>query len=350
MGRGRFAISLMICGALLTVAPALQAQDKSVVRRLARHGKLSGGKAKGLTRELSKRMKRAADMTAADDPLRMAVSQALFGTPTPADQMAAAKVRLRLYAGLNDWALDNLFKPRPGAIAGCQKNFGASKGECESLVAASGRIALADARKLGGGQAVARRAPASGSRFGQRPSRFGQRPSRFGQRPSRFGGARPAQPSRFGAARPAQPSRFGNAAARRPAPARAAAPAARPKPSPASRKSAAERKAAYQARRQAYLERKKREMEERKAKLVAAAGGNRAERGPASEAEAEAAGVEMQKPAAQPSAPAAQPAAASAKADEPAAAAEPAPKKKEKAALDEGFLGDLLSDPLGGSN
>lgn len=334
---------------MLLVAPTLHAQDKSVVRRLAKHGKLPGGKAKRLTRELSKRMKRAADMTAADDPLRMAVSQALFGTPTPADQMAAAKVRLRLYAGLNDWALDNLFKPRSGAIARCQKDFGASEGECQSLVAASGRIALADARKLGGGQAVASRAPGAGSRFGQRPSRFGRRPSRFG-------GSRRAQPSRFGnaASRRPTPSRFGNAAARRPTPPRAAAPAARPKPSPAARQSAAERKAAYQARRQAYLERKKREMAERKAKLVAAAGGNRAQRGPASEDEAAAAGVEMQKPAAKPSAaPGAAPSAApaqaataSAKSEEPAPAEAPAPKKKNET-LDEGFLGDLLSDPLG---
>ena len=62
---------------------------------------------------MSARMKRAADMTNDSDPLRVAVSQALYGTPVAGDAMKAAKIRLRLYAGLNDWALENLFAPRP---------------------------------------------------------------------------------------------------------------------------------------------------------------------------------------------------------------------------------------------
>jgi hypothetical protein len=302
-------------------------------------------------------MKRAADMTNKNDPLRAAVSRALFGTPSPADTTAAAKVRLRLYAGLNAWALDNLFKPGSGAIAGCQRDFGANKGECEALVAASGNIDVAEARKLGGGTAP--QVAATGRRFGGgQPARFtanrGGQPSRFsanrGGQPSRFGGG---QPSRFGRAN--QGSRFTTtrpAQARKPAP---RAPQARkPAAAPARRAPAAdaqtiaERKAAYKAQRQAYLERKKREMEARKAKLVAVAGGERAVRGPASEEEAEVAGLkkpnqQQAKPAAAKKAQEAAPAAAPEAED----AAQPEPPKKKDATLDEGFLGDLLDDPLG---
>lgn len=340
MGRTRFAILLALCLTVGAVGNTAAAQDAEVVKRLTKYGKLSKGEAKRVAKDLSKRMKRAADMTNQRDPLRMAVSQALFNTPAPADQMASAKVRLRLYAGLNAWALDNLFKPRPGAIQGCVANYGASSKQCEALVAAGGKVSLADARKQGAGAAIASGQP---RRFGQpqQQQRFGQpQPRRFGQQPRRFG----QQPQRFGQ----QPQRFGQPAAR-PAPRRAARPAPRPAARPMGpHKSVAQRKAEYQARRQAYLERKKAEMEARKAKIVGSAGGERVERGLVSGDDAEAMGIDGGKDQ-QPTASAAP------RKEKQVAAATPAeatpepekPKKKPKAALDDDLLGDLLGNPLG---
>jgi hypothetical protein len=113
---------------------------------------------------------------------------------------------------------------------------------------------------------------------------------------------------------------------------------------------AANRKAEYERKRQEYLERKKAEMEARKAKVVATAGGtDRVQRGPSSEAEAEATGVDMA-PESKPAAAAGKPAkGAVAKAppaaDEPAEPVEEGPKKPP--ALDNEFLDGLLGDPLG---
>ncbi len=327
MGRTRFAILLALSLALGAVGSTAAAQDAQVVKRITKYGKLSRGEAKRLAKNVSKRMKRAADMTGQQDALRSAVSRALFNTPQPADQMAAAKVRLRLYGGLNAWALDNLFKPRPGAIATCTRDLGVKRKQCEALIAAGGKISLADARKLGAGNAVA---AAQQRRFGQQPQRrsFGQQPQqrRFGQQ---------GQQRSFGQ----QQQRFGQRQQPQRRPAARPAPAARPM---APQKSVAQRKAEYQARRKAYLERKKAEMEARKAKIVGNAGGERAERGPASEDEAAAAGLPP--PKKKPSAKKAQTASTA-----PAAAESPKPKKSKKAdpALDEGFLGDLLGDPLG---
>ena len=323
-----------------------EAQDQSAVRRLTKHGNLSAGAAKGLANDVSERMKRAAGMTNTNDPLRMAVSQALFGTPVPGNQMAAAKVRLRLYAGLNDWALDNIFKAQPGAIGSCQRALQLAPNQCAALVAAGGRTTLADAQRRGGGAA-----PAAGG-YGARPQQgFGQRPA-FGQQPRPAYGQQP-RPA-YGQRPPMQQPRpaYGQPPpVQQPAPRPMARPTQQPAPRPMARPaaprqpqmSAAERKAAYKRKREEYLERKRQEMEARKAKVVATAGGTeRADRGPTSAAEAEAAGLPAPKPAPSATASAA-PAAA-----EPEPAAAPAPKKKAKPTLDEGFLGDLLADPLGG--
>src|SRR6185503_188140 len=91
----------------LALAASTAYADDAANKRLTKFGKLSGAEANRVASSVTTRMKRAADMTSANDPLRMAVSNALFGAPVPADKMGGAKVRLRLYAGLNEWALDN---------------------------------------------------------------------------------------------------------------------------------------------------------------------------------------------------------------------------------------------------
>src|SRR5687767_11553883 len=155
---------LVINGALALIAPGVlpspvSAEDEEVSRRLDKYGKVSAGEARRIVSNVSARMKRAADMASGNDPLRGAVSSALYGSPVPGDAMAAAKVRLRLYAGLNEWALESLFAPRPGAMATCTGPFGLRGPDCEALLAASGRMSMAEASRLGSGNTTAAAAP-----------------------------------------------------------------------------------------------------------------------------------------------------------------------------------------------
>jgi len=408
MGLGPFIKGSMVAAiAALSVASSTAHADDSAQKRLSKYGKLGGPAAGRVASAVSTRMKRAADMTNSGDPLRMAVSEALFGTPTPADAMAAAKVRLRLYAGLNDWALDNVFAPKPGAIASCINSFQLQPNECEALIAAGGKTSLADAAKRGKGAApgaapaqsygFARQPQGGGqgsygnarAQYGQgaAPRQYGQPQQQYGQ-PQPQGGYRPMQgygqqqPAQaYGGGYRAQPAaapQYGYGARPAAAPAAgyarpAAAPAAgyaRPAPMqprpvvaasapPPSAAQVASRKAEYERKRQEYLDRKRQEMEARKSKVVATAGGtDRVERGPTSEAEAEAAGLDKSavvKPTAA-KAGAAKPAAtgkpAAAPEGEEVAAAEAPPAEEKgggKPLLDNDLLDGLLGDPLGKS-
>jgi hypothetical protein len=315
--------------------------------------------------------------------------------------MGAAKIRLRLYAGLNEWALDSLFAPRPGALATCTKQYGLRGKDCEALLAASGRMSPAEASRLGAGApimtaaarpAAPRRTVAPAAPAQQQQSRFGSYDSGFrggaqyptqpqyGARPAPAYGAHPGYgaPPGYGAqAQPrygAQPGygapQPGYGYARpmpaRPMPAARPMPVARPMPArpiaapPPSPAMVANRKAEYARKRQEYLERKKSEMEARKTKIVATAGGTApVQRGPTSAAEAEAVGLDPSAVAKAPPASAASkpgtkaaasksaPAAAAAEPEEVAAAEPAEPAKGEKPALDGDFLDGLMDNPLG---
>ena len=377
MGLGPFIKGSIVAAlAAVSFSAGTAHADDTATKRLTKFGKLAPAAATRVANAVSTRMKRAADMTNSGDPLRMAVSEALFGSPTPADTMGAAKVRLRLYAGLNDWALDNVFAPKPGSIASCINSFQLPPGECEALIAAGGKTSLADAGKRGGGAAPRAagqqptgqsygfaRQPQGGGGYGyqqQRPQQqqaYGQpqggyRPMQgYGQQPQ--AGYRPAAAPAQGqygfrpSAQPAYGARPGAAPARAAAPAPAAAP-------PPSAAQVASRKAEYERKRQEYLDRKRAEMEARKHKVVETAGGtDRVQRGPGSETEAEVAGLDKSA-VAQPTAkagakPAAGKSGAAPAGDEPALAEAPTEEKTEKPALDNELLGDLLGDPLGKS-
>jgi hypothetical protein len=308
-GVSRFSVAAAV---LLLSVSSVSADDDAVAKRLTKHGQLRRGESESLAENISKRMKRAADMTSAQDPLRIAVGRAL-GIKNPNDAMSAAKIRLRLYAGLNEWALDNLFVPKPGGIGRCQQEFGVSSRQCEALIAAAGRVSSEEASKLAGGapppmpavqaqMASNRPAPAAGG-------------SRFGKYDSGFkAGAAPAQPVQRPAVAPRPVS---------PAPVAVANPNAREE---------------YQRKRAEFLERKRLEMEARKAKIVATAGGTApVDRGPSAEQPAPAVTAQAKAPGK------AVPAEEAAVAEE--APAEPAGDKK--AALDGDLLDSLLGDPLG---
>lgn len=383
---------LVINGALALLAPAVlassaSAEDEEVARRLGKYGKLSSAEARKVASNVSGRMKRAADMTNNDDPLRSAVSSALYGARMPADAMAAAKVRLRLYAGLNEWALDSLFAPRPGALAICTGQFGLRAPDCQALLAASGRMSTAEASRLAGGKPIATATAAAPVQqrpaYAPAPAAQPMQQSRFGRYDSGFrGGAQPQagyaaapRPAYGPAPRPAgggygaaQPVYAAQAARPMPPagyPAPRPMPAARPMPAPrpvmappANPAMVANRKAEYERKRQEYLERKKAEMAARKEKIVATAGGTApVQRGPTSAAEAEAVGLNPAAVAKAPAGSSAAPAKGSAKSAAKGAAAPtaepeevaqaPAETKDEKPALDGDFLNGLMDNPLG---
>jgi hypothetical protein len=146
--------AVLIACSLAAVSGQAHAEDQATIHRLSSHGGLSSAAAKRLSSKVSQRMARAADAPpTVMDPLRAALSQALVGSPMPMDAMATAKVRLKLYAGLNEVALEALFAPKPGAIAACERDVGASHSECEALVAAAADSSVAKIRKVAGGPA-----------------------------------------------------------------------------------------------------------------------------------------------------------------------------------------------------
>ena len=401
----QFRNALLIACSLAAASGSVRAEDQGVVHRLSSNGGLSSTSAKKLAAKIGQRMARAADAPPSmPDPVRAALSQALTGSPMPTDAMATAKVRLKLYAGLNEVALEALFAPQPGAIASCVRDIEASQSECEALVAAAARSSVSQVRSVAGGPAAPppmAAAPAQGagggSRFGgsryqsgyqaqprqqqgfgggyQAPQQqgyaarpgygapqqgYGARPG-YGAQQQGFGGgqqqgfgARPGgyqAPQQGYGARPAYAAPQQQGYAARPsygAPQRPAAPAyAAPAPAPVSQQDMAARKDAYKAQREAYLARQKQQFQDRRDKSGAALDVS----GEAPAASAAAA------PAAAPApAPSAKPAkggkAAPAPSVEEELAAEldnPAPAKADsKPALDNDFLDGLLEDPLGG--
>jgi hypothetical protein len=371
-----------------TMAGTARADDENVVGRLSSNGGLSTSAAKKLVGKVNVRMAKAADATsAANDPMRAAVSLALFQSASPPNSMAAAKVRLRLYAGLNEWALEAIFAPQPGVIAGCVREVGASQSECESLVAAAAKSTVASIRSVAGGAAApVASAPGAAPGYGAAPAASGGG-GRFGRFSSGYQGApppqqqyaRPVPQQQYGGypqqqqqyARPApqqygyqQPQQYRPAPQQqygyqqppqqyaRPAPQQQQyvrpAPVAPPPPPMAAPVSAAEaqsRKQAYAAQREAYLARQKADFEAKKQKMSAVHAADASEAPPRN-------GVESPAVASAPTAKPA-PATSSAKASKAAAAADDAPSEPVaakagggKPALDNDFLDGLLDDPL----
>jgi hypothetical protein len=361
-----------------TLAGTARAEDDSVVRRLSSNGGLSSSAAKKLISKVNVRMAKAADATAAsNDPMRAAVSLALFQVPTPPNSMAAAKVRLRLYAGLNEWALESIFAPQPGVIAGCVREVGASQSECEALVAAAAKSSVAQIRSVAGGAAApVAAAPAYG---GAAPAANGG--GRFGRFSSGYQAAPAAAPSYAPApvygpapaygypqqqyARPMPPQQqYGyQQQYARPMPQQQYAPPqqyARPvvAPTPVAApmiapQDAQSRKDAYRAQREAYLARQKAQFEDKKQKVSAMHQQDAAEAPPRNGVEtpapAQPAAAPMSRPMSKPTATASAAKAPSkaALAEDDDAPSEPvAAKSNAKPALDSDFLDGLLDDPL----
>jgi hypothetical protein len=180
--------AVLIACSLAAVGGQARAQDQSTIHRLASHGGMSSAAAKKLAAKVSQRMARAADAPpTVMDPLRAALSQALVGSPMPADAMATAKVRLKLYAGLNEFALEALFAPQAGAIAACVRDVDATQSECEALVAAAGNSSVSKIRRVAGGPPPApmmAAAPPVQSGYGAPPAGYGAPPANG----SHFGG------------------------------------------------------------------------------------------------------------------------------------------------------------------
>jgi hypothetical protein len=235
--------SVMIAALLLHADPASADASKSVIKRLKAYGDLSDSDAREMMEKVSQRMKLAADVSNTADPLRVAVSKALYEVPAPTDDAGTSMVRLRLYAGLTPWALENLFASRMAVTRICSGQSQLSAEDCRVLLAAGQEVSYEDIS----------------------PLRLNEKTLT----------ARSPQPAHTATA----PDKPGPAVH---------STATRTRSSPAV---ASHGKAAYEQQRQAYLERRRQEMEARKAKLIANAGGQRAQRGPASQEEAEVAGI-----------------------------------------------------------
>jgi hypothetical protein len=221
---------LIACSLAAVGGRAYAAEDHAVIQRLSSNGGLSSAAAKKLAQKVGQRMARAADAPpTVMDPLRAAISQAVLGTPVAPDQITAAKIRLKLYAGLNQFALEAIFAAHPGAIAGCVRDVGTTQAECEALVAAAGHTSVQQARATAGGPAgyaigaapmaqapmaapAQPSAAAGGSRFGstynsgyqaQAPAGYAARPA-YGYQAPQQGYAAPGYGAAPGyAARPA---------------------------------------------------------------------------------------------------------------------------------------------------
>jgi hypothetical protein len=381
--------SVLLSACLVTtMAGSARADDENVVSRLSSNGGLSSSAAKKLVGKVNVRMAKAADATSgANDPMRAAVSLALFQAATPPNSMAAAKVRLRLYAGLNEWALEAIFAPQPGVIAGCVREVGASQSECEALVAAAAKSSVAQIRSAAGGAAPMAAGPApayggaapaaDGGRFGRFNSGFQTAPAaaqyarpmpqqQYGYQQQQY--ARPMPQQQYGYqqqqqyARPMPQQQYGypqqqqyarpmpQQGYQQPAPQYARpAVAVAPPPPPApvvSPQDAQARKQAYQAQREAYIARQKAQFEEKKQKMSAMHQADASEAPPRNGVETPAASAAAPMAMAKPAAGTKAPAKAAAADDD--APSEPVAAKAGggKPALDNDFLDGLLDDPL----
>ncbi len=246
--------------ALSALSLPARAQDAAVVQRLQTHGGLSAAVATKLVTKLSKQMAKSADaLVQQSDPLRIAASQALFHTPVPPDTMAAAKMRLRLYAGLNEWALGALFTAKPGAFAACTRDTGATQAECEALVAAAGNTSVAEVRNLAGGPPMAAVAvatvPRAQSGFGAAPAAGG---SHFGHFSAASNGSAASTPHAVVA--PAAAPTYAAASAKHFG---GTAPGSGPHPVHTQQQAGLSQKEAYRLQREAYMARQKTVFEER---------------------------------------------------------------------------------------
>jgi hypothetical protein len=250
-----------------------------VVRRLKTYGKLSQSEARSVIEKVSQRMKLAADVSSKSDPLRVAVSTALYDEPVPTDQAGMSMVRLRLYAGLNKWALENLFSSRSSVTKICSGQAELDADECRALLAAAQGVRFNNVSPI---RMAAPQEAAYESEPAERHATLAAAPAPIERAPARAAATLSDDPE----ASPS-PIHAGRRASATSAPAISKAPL---QPPPASG-SVEQRKAQYAAQREAYLERRRQEMQARKAKIIATAGGERAQRGPATQEEAEVAGL-----------------------------------------------------------
>lgn len=325
MCESRLRLSIFLGALLLLVGPSVAFADRAeAVKQLVSRGGLKKRDARKVIGKVAARMAKSADNFApADDALRVAFSQELFGTDVPPNRMKAAKVRLKLFAGPSSWALSALFGSGRGAS--CQREFGLSGKQCKALVVAGGGKP--------GAQASAK-AHSPSHRPQAKPSvapRAGKGKSRFARYDSGYRAKSKKTPAKASAAKS---YRF---SAKSKGPTATASRVAAKKPVITAAHSAST-KNAYQARRKAYMERQKARLEARKSKLASRSRNAKVSRGVLPSQTAAAAPAES-----------GQGDTMEFTADEvegassaPAPAAEPAQEQ-----LSGDFLDGLLADPLG---
>ena len=253
----RILLGVAVAAVCLSAAPLSASADRSeAVKLLVTVGELRPPQAKKVVQRVSSMMAKSAGSFADDkDPLRVAVSRALFGSDVPTSQTEKAKVRLRLFSGLTRWSIGALFSPQGREVLAC-RDLGLHPKACEALVSVGEHVAP-DAPR------VASRRPAKAEEPPSVPSlgRFNKYDSGFRQN--------------AGGQQKAAGSSPGQLSARSGVPARAA----KPKAPAANSAAMTSTKAAYLARRQAYLDRQKARADAAKAVRTQELKDSRVERG-----------------------------------------------------------------------
>jgi hypothetical protein len=292
--------------------PNVRADRDVVVERLTEYGELSVVQARALRSVISKRMARA---KREGDGVRVAVEQAIAGSRSGAGgAKSSAELKKRLRAGLDRWALEALFAPGPSSMVTCSHMFRLSAGRCDALLAAAGEVPLARVAALS-----ATRAPAAPTPRVEREA-TAMHVSGVVPQPlsAESAAALDAEPLEL-EAHPARKTQL-------------------PEPMPPA---VARGKAEYDQQRAAYWARRRQELDARLVQIRSSGGGQRVQRGPASELEREVVGLS---PGAshKPSLPS-----AAKPSGQPSQLAHNAPSKDEPGAETADLIDGLTADPLG---
>jgi colicin import membrane protein len=306
------------------------------MQRLTERGELSAPQARVLVKVVSKRMQRAASPRERNDQVRLAVARALH-EKRATSKRGRSRVAARLRAGLDRWALEQLFAPSAASMARCAHQFKLSPNLCDALAAAATKESPAlrtrppTARELAAqarAQAAAERTSkvelarerradkrdkAKAARLSAKLRKQAAAQARAEAKRARLDAER-QQREQLAAAR-AQQVRERREAKLREREKVAAARAQRERERQeaiANKRAAVERaqrerreaiarereqveiarrKAEYQKQRLAYLERQRQQLAERKQRVVAAVAGEKVERGPTSRLEAQLIGM-----------------------------------------------------------
>ncbi len=138
---GRF--GALACLASLLFGSSALAQDRAVLERLQRYGRMPPPEASRLVRQVGSTLSENAGRGGLEyDRLRQSVGRSMFDGPGDTREEYEARleqVLARLRDGLTEQNLEALFAPRANAAVLCANDFPVTIADCDALVAAASR-------------------------------------------------------------------------------------------------------------------------------------------------------------------------------------------------------------------